>query len=140
MIDQIELQSAEFDAWWVGAGLLPQNFVYFMYDHVGHLLYVGITNNLRNRLSAHYADKPWIKQVKRIVVERYDTREESKARETFVIKNQGPIFNIAEAQHLTNWVNYHTYHMAEACPEAVSVGERLAEVADRQFRMANPLG
>ena len=48
-MDELYAQSA-FDAWWERVGLPPQNFVYLLFDAYGHLLYVGITNNLRKPL------------------------------------------------------------------------------------------
>lgn len=124
----------EFELWWQSVGLAPQNFVYQMFDSRGHTLYVGITNNLRNRLSAHYAEKPWIEEVATVKVERYETREASKQRESDLIREVGPVYNLAENQRLSNVVSYYTSKLASECPAAAEVGVQLAAIADRQYR------
>ena len=130
---EAQLNSA-FDTWWERVGLPPQNFVYLLFDARGHLLYVGITNNLRNRLSAHYSEKPWIEEVTRAELEVYVTREESKARESYLIKERGPVYNLAENQRLTNVVSYFSYKIAESCPGATWEGiGQLVKAVDRQY-------
>ena len=131
-MDELYAQSA-FDAWWERVGLPPQNFVYLMSDAYGHLLYVGITNNLRNRLSAHYAEKPWINEVVKVDGERYDTREESKARESHLIAERGPVYNLAENQRLANAVSYFTRKITEECPVSPEVTMQLMETVNREY-------
>lgn len=131
-MDELYAHSA-FDGWWERVGLPPQNFVYLLFDGREHLLYVGITNNLRNRLSAHYSEKPWIEEVARAEVEVYVTREESKARETHLIKERGPVYNLAENQRLTNVVSYFSYKIAEKCPSAAWEISQLLKTVERQY-------
>lgn len=133
---EMDALNSAFDTWWARVELPPQNFVYLMYDAYGHLLYVGITNNLRNRLSAHYAEKPWIGEVAKIEVERYDTREESKTRESYLIADRGPLFNIAENAHLENAVSYFTWKITEECPAAQPIVARMMETVDLEYENA----
>lgn len=105
-VGEVEAQATEYDAWLQSVGIPLFQYVYFMYSQNGYLLYVGITNNLRNRLYDHWKTKPWIGEVHRIEVETYKTREEAKSRETEVILGQGPVYNIAENQRLANVVGY----------------------------------
>ena len=131
---EVEAQlNSPFDAWWERVGLPPQHFVYLLFDQYGHLLYCGITNNLRVRLADHYSSKPWINEVVKVEVERHDTREESKARETQLIKQRGPVWNVAEAQHLANAVSYFTRKLAEECHVAPVAVSRLLEMVNLEY-------
>lgn len=120
-----------FDEWWNRVGLPSQNILYKMYDKYGYLLYVGITNNLRIRLKAHFDEKPWINEVAKVQVEWLRTREELKERESFLISDSGPIYNLAENHRLTNAVGYFTRKIMEECPESrsavVDVMERVTK-------------
>lgn len=128
----IESTSVEFDAWWSRVGLPPQHFCYLLYDQYGHLLYCGITVNLRDRLSAHHDSKPWINEVSRVEVERYDTREESKARESYLIKNLGPIYNSMENGTLDNAISYFGYKLEAKCPGAVAIAGDFIRAARKE--------
>ncbi len=130
----MESSSIAFEGWWQRVGLPPQNFVYLLFDQYGHLLYCGITNNLRVRLADHYSSKPWIGEVAKIEVERYDTREEAKARESYLINNRGPAWNVAENQRLENVVSYFTAKIARECPEAQTVVARQLEIVTRAYQ------
>lgn len=70
--------------------------VYLYHDQRAVLLYVGITKQGPGRQSQHNAVAEWWRYVAGQQVEHYDTREEAKARETWLIKAKRPPFNRQE--------------------------------------------
>jgi predicted GIY-YIG superfamily endonuclease len=68
-------------------------FLYRLYDKEGHLLYVGITFNLRTRMRDHARDQEWWPQVARRTMICYATREEASRAETEAIKTEHPRHN-----------------------------------------------
>lgn len=70
--------------------------VYIYRDARGILLYVGITRQGPGRQNQHDASAEWWRYVKSQEVEHYDTRDDAKSRETWLIKNDRPIFNRQE--------------------------------------------
>lgn len=74
-----------------GAG---KHMVYILHDSTGSLLYVGITDRGPVRLAEHYRHKPWFADVARVEFERYDSRQESEAREKYLIQRRAPLYNI----------------------------------------------
>ncbi len=73
--------------------------LYKLYDDMGQLLYVGITDRGPQRLVEHYRNKEWFPLVTRIEFERFFTRDEVLAREKRDIQMFQPIHNI---QHNMN--------------------------------------
>jgi predicted GIY-YIG superfamily endonuclease len=71
-----------------------EHLVYLLYDGSGSLLYVGITDRGPQRLVEHYRTKPWFHQVARIEFERHVTRDKAAARETKLIRQRHPRFNV----------------------------------------------
>lgn len=71
----------------------PQ-MLYRLYDEMGTLLYVGITDRGPTRLVEHYRRKPWFHMVLRIELERYATRAEVESREVEAIRTLRPLYNI----------------------------------------------
>lgn len=65
------------------------------------LLYVGITNNPRNRLKAHQADKTWFSQVTRSTMQHFATREALMEAEIKAIQAEKPRYNVTYADGAT---------------------------------------
>lgn len=55
--------------------------VYRHYDKFGNLLYVGCTTDPEARLSGHKSVSSWFKQIARIEMEHFDTRQQALAEE-----------------------------------------------------------
>lgn len=110
-----------FDEWFERVHGGEPTFVYLMYDEHEHLLYVGITNDLMTRMRSHYREKPWIEEVSSLVTSLYPSREEAKARESRLIQELGPVYNVAENQSLENVVSYFGMKLEEACPASEGV-------------------
>jgi predicted GIY-YIG superfamily endonuclease len=72
--------------------------VYRLYDEMGYLLYVGITNNPNIRLKEHAAEKPWWSVVdqRRTTIEWYKNRGMAKRTETKAITTENPKYNVSE--------------------------------------------
>ena len=71
-----------------------KHMVYQLFDAVGTLLYIGITDRGPLRLVEHYRKKPWFGDVAEVQFERYETRAESEAREARLIRDRAPLYNI----------------------------------------------
>lgn len=75
---------------------MGQVSVYQYRDARGILLYVGITSQGLGRQLQHMAQSEWYRYYSTQSVEHYETREDAKARETWLIKNERPVFNRQE--------------------------------------------
>jgi predicted GIY-YIG superfamily endonuclease len=60
----------------------------------GALLYVGITSNYKRRLSEHASHSGWWSEASLITVRSYPTRAAALRAETWIIKNEHPVWNI----------------------------------------------
>jgi excinuclease UvrABC nuclease subunit len=69
--------------------------LYRHFDEKNTLLYVGISLSTFTRLSQHKDHSSWFKQVTRVAIEHFETREDAMAAERKAIKTEGPKFNIA---------------------------------------------
>jgi excinuclease UvrABC nuclease subunit len=79
----------------VGAEVsVSAHVLYRMFDAEDHLLYVGLTNNPRNRFSGHSKGKAWWPEVAHIRVETFATRDELIAAEKAAIQTERPWYNI----------------------------------------------
>lgn len=67
--------------------------LYRLYDAAGHLLYVGITDNPRERWTLHANDKPWWHEVVRKEVTWFGTRVEAGITELRAIDTEGPRYD-----------------------------------------------
>lgn len=70
--------------------------VYQYRDSRGILLYVGITSQGVGRQLQHMAKAEWYRYYTTHTLENYDSREEAKARESWLIKRERPVFNRQE--------------------------------------------
>lgn len=68
--------------------------VYRFYAADDTLLYVGVTQRLGTRWSAHARQKPWWLRVARQTVVWYHTRAEALEVEAVAIKTENPVHNI----------------------------------------------
>jgi predicted GIY-YIG superfamily endonuclease len=67
--------------------------LYRHYDSQDNLLYVGISKSAINRLSQHFRTAEWFKDIARISVENFATREEALEAEKLAIKTEYPWYN-----------------------------------------------
>jgi predicted GIY-YIG superfamily endonuclease len=70
-----------------------KTYLYKTHNSDGHLLYVGITNNIDQRLIAHKATKSWWNEVDEIVLKIFSTREEAIVVERDTILDSFPKYN-----------------------------------------------
>ncbi|MFF2650558.1 GIY-YIG nuclease family protein [Streptomyces sp. NPDC058045] len=68
--------------------------LYRIYDASGVLLYVGITQNVEERWTAHERDKSWWPQVAAKTVEWFDTRPLALAAERYAVREESPVHNV----------------------------------------------
>lgn len=72
--------------------------VYRMFDKNQTLLYVGITNNWKNRLHQHRQDKWWLGDVHEVTFEQFATRDDALRAEKDAIECEGPAYNVMLAK------------------------------------------
>lgn len=73
-------------------------FVYRFYDPAGALIYVGITDNVENRLKLHRKNRVRWRYIWHITVEEHPDRHAAFAAESWDIKHLRPVMNL-EPQH-----------------------------------------
>lgn len=71
--------------------------LYRLFDLEGTLLYVGITDALKNRMAQHAGEKAWWPAVVKKTVTWYGSRAEAEAAESAAIQDEAPIYNVAQA-------------------------------------------
>ena len=76
-------------------GLPLESFVYFMYGADGDILYVGVTDDLSQRIAGH-ATAAWRRRVRRITWNKYASRSEAERAETYWIRELLPEHNIRD--------------------------------------------
>lgn len=68
--------------------------VYRHYDHEGKLLYIGQSNTMFARMLAHtHGPTAWIKEVKTITLEHFESRAAAKVAEVQAIQLEKPAYN-----------------------------------------------
>ncbi|MEU0493458.1 helix-turn-helix domain-containing protein [Nocardiopsis sp. NPDC006139] len=67
--------------------------LYRYYDEEDLLLYIGISNDMRHRLSGHEKASTWMDFAVRSTIERFPTRDEAEAAEREQIGAHRPLFN-----------------------------------------------
>ena len=68
--------------------------LYRHFDKTGALLYVGISLSTVKRLSEHKQGSHWYRDIVRVEIEHYETREEAIAAEIAAIRAENPLHNI----------------------------------------------
>jgi hypothetical protein len=69
--------------------------LYRHFDDSNKLMYVGISLNTFSRLSQHKDHSHWFRNINRVTIEHFKTREEAMAAERTAIRAENPMFNIA---------------------------------------------
>lgn len=100
---------------------MGQVSVYQYRDARGILLYVGITSQGLGRQLQHMAQSEWYRYYSTQSVEHYETREDAKARETWLIKSERPIFN---RQENGEWQKRRSAYLALFDPDREQPRER----------------
>ena len=70
-----------------------KTYLYKMYNNDDQLLYVGITNNVDQRFTAHASTKSWWKDVDNINLKIYQDRESAILSERMTIISEHPKYN-----------------------------------------------
>ena len=87
--------------------------VYLYRDQYGFLLYVGITSRGVSRNTEHAGSKLWWKYVEQQDIEHYDTRHEALKRESDLIREYRPPFNVQlNASHQQSMQAYEALVMS----------------------------
>lgn len=73
--------------------LAPQWVVYKLYGNGNHLLYVGMTRDLRARLKQHKREEYW-RDVKSVETEDLPDQESALEREAELIRDLSPALNV----------------------------------------------
>jgi hypothetical protein len=81
----------------IGSLQIP-TLLYRLFDGDGVLLYIGISDNLKQPMSMHAAEKPWWPRVANMTVEIWPSREAADAAETAAIRDEQPLFNKAKVR------------------------------------------
>lgn len=70
--------------------------VYRIFNHSGALLYVGASRDFKTRMHSHAGSKPWRNEIdeSQILVEWFDDITEASDRESYIILNECPKYNI----------------------------------------------
>lgn len=68
--------------------------VYVATNAVGDVLYIGVTEHLRDRIRAHLRSQ-WYAETTDLLIERFDTRREAEDREAELIQMLDPRYNVA---------------------------------------------
>lgn len=76
------------------SGVSDQTALYRLYDKTGGLLYVGISNNVHNRIRTHRVDKFWGPNIARIAIEQHPTRAAALRAEETAIRRERPRHNV----------------------------------------------
>ena len=67
--------------------------LYRHFDAANNLLYVGISLSAINRLSQHSECSQWFSAIKRVEIERFESREAAMKAERIAIHNENPAHN-----------------------------------------------
>lgn len=70
-----------------------RTYIYRAYDAEGRLLYIGMTNDLVQRIGQHQSSH-WIWDVASITAETYPTRAEASTAECAAIRSEVPRWNV----------------------------------------------
>jgi len=73
---------------------IQDNLVYKFHNINNELLYVGITNNMKIRLTKHKQDKYWFEEITKITTSDKLNRNEAHIYEIYYIANEKPKYNI----------------------------------------------
>jgi predicted GIY-YIG superfamily endonuclease len=84
---------------------------YECYSEAGDLLYVGVTENLRTRITAHKSSSKWYPQVTTMRARFYATAAQAAEREVELLATAAPIHNKdKKGTNTATWVRQHDPH------------------------------
>ncbi len=83
------------------------NALYRLFNPVGALLYVGISDHPRRRFGQHFDEKPWWPEVDRWTVEWFPSRAAAEADELRAIREEVPAFNLRDVPLAGDEVDLH---------------------------------
>jgi predicted GIY-YIG superfamily endonuclease len=72
----------------------PATHLYRHFDNNGTLLYVGISLSTLNRLAQHREHAHWFTEIKRVEIERFQSRQEALSAERAAIQREKPLHNL----------------------------------------------
>lgn len=70
------------------------HLIYLLYNRLGRLLYIGVTDRGPVRLVEHYRHKSWFVEVARVDFERCASRGTAISREAHLIRTRRPLYNV----------------------------------------------
>lgn len=111
--------------------------LYRAYDDADRLLYVGISDDVFDRLGQHRrCGAAWTRHTARLTFERHETREAAATAELAAIRGEDPVFNIAGRPY-ERWMQWAAaYPVAHAddidLDELNADLERMARNVDRE--------
>lgn len=78
--------------------------LYRHFDDGGHLLYVGITKNMKQRTSAHKSGSKWFSLVVKTTTEKFENHGMAVMMERAAIFKESPKFNVKHSQDEALWI------------------------------------
>jgi excinuclease UvrABC nuclease subunit len=90
--------------------------LYRIYDRAGRLLYVGISEDVEQRIVQHARTAGWVDEMASMTVESYPTRPAALAAELDAIHTEWPLWN------------YHGSPFASVSPRVAWERERFARI------------
>lgn len=98
--------------------------VYRIYDKAGELVYIGLTNNLCQRIANHWGGAPFKAQMHAVEWETFDTKKKALAVERRLIEDLGPRWNVAHNESVRPKPEYEALELDD---------DGLLEAEYRQF-------
>jgi predicted GIY-YIG superfamily endonuclease len=77
---------------------MANHILYRHFDSDETLLYIGITNDVRNRFKQHDKEKEWWKDVRHCTFDHFPTRAALEEAEVEAIRNERPKYNVIHNQ------------------------------------------
>ena len=77
------------------------HYLYRLYNKAGHLLYVGVTDNVFRRWKEHSRTKPWWSQVHKFTQDWYPNRASVEAAERRAIQTENPVYNVTHSKNFS---------------------------------------
>lgn len=128
--------------------------LYWHYDHLGVLLYIGISERLVTRGKQHAADSDWVKYAETVKAKWFDDRLTAARCEELAVRQHRPIFNRqynegpeSEARRSAyiasraKLVEIDPISFVDTCRECAFIGiYELIAPADTQFEAARIVG
>ncbi|MCW2918548.1 MAG: hypothetical protein JWN52_6616 [Actinomycetia bacterium] len=110
---------------------MTRTALYRFYDASDVLLYVGITDNPRQRWLAHKSQKSWWQDVADKAVEWHEDRESAERAERIAIGREKPLYNIQNAGGLRRRIDPAEITGFWRYVERVSNGASATEIAGK---------